>query len=35
VLDPLYKNPEEFTKHLKAEFERMRQVVKESGAQIE
>ena len=35
VLDPAYKTPEEFTRHLKAEFDRMRTVVKESGAKIE
>jgi tripartite-type tricarboxylate transporter receptor subunit TctC len=35
VLDPAYKTPEEFTRHLKAEFDRMRSVVKESGAKIE
>ena len=35
VLDPAYKTPEEFTRHLRAEFDRMRTVVKESGAKIE
>jgi tripartite-type tricarboxylate transporter receptor subunit TctC len=35
VLDPAYKTPEEFTRHLQAEFDRMRTVVKESGAKIE
>src|SRR5215813_15017492 len=35
VLDPLYKGPEEFAQHLKAEYDRMREVVKLSGAQIE
>ena len=35
VLDPMYQAPEEFTKHLKAEYDRMREVVKLSGARIE
>ena len=35
VLDPAYKTPEEFTRHLKAEFNRMKDVVKQSGAKIE
>jgi tripartite-type tricarboxylate transporter receptor subunit TctC len=35
VLDPAYKTPEEFTRHLQAEFDRMRTVVKESGAKFE
>jgi tripartite-type tricarboxylate transporter receptor subunit TctC len=35
VLDPAYKTPEEFTRHLKAEFDRMKDVVKQSGAKIE
>ena len=35
VLDPMYQTPEEFTKHLKAEYDRMREVVKLSGARIE
>ena len=35
VLDPMYKTPEEFTRHLKAEYDRMREVVKLSGARIE
>src|SRR6185503_8706252 len=35
VLDPLYKNPEEFAKHLKAEYDRMSEVVKLSGARVE
>lgn len=35
VLDPMYKTPEEFTRYLKFEHERMRQVVKLSGARIE
>ena len=35
VLDPLYKTPEEFAKHLKAEYDRMAEVVKLSGARIE
>ena len=35
VLDPAYKTPEEFTRHLKSEYERMKDVVKQSGAKIE
>ena len=35
VLDPAYKTPEEFTRHLKSEYDRMKDVVKESGARIE
>jgi tripartite-type tricarboxylate transporter receptor subunit TctC len=35
VLDPMYQTPEEFTRHLKAEYDRMRDVVKLSGARIE
>ena len=35
VLDPAYKTPEEFTRHLKAEYDRMKDVVKQSGAKIE
>jgi tripartite-type tricarboxylate transporter receptor subunit TctC len=35
VLDPMYKTPEEFTRHLKAEYDRMKDVVKQSGAKIE
>jgi tripartite-type tricarboxylate transporter receptor subunit TctC len=35
VLDPAYKTPEEFTRHLKAEFDRMKDVIKQSGARIE
>jgi len=35
VLDPMYKTPEEFTRHLKAEYDRMKDVVKQSGARIE
>jgi tripartite-type tricarboxylate transporter receptor subunit TctC len=35
VLDPLYKSPEEFAKHLKLEYDRMKEVVKLSGALIE
>ena len=35
VLDPAYKNPEEFTRHLKSEYDRMKDVVKQSGARIE
>jgi tripartite-type tricarboxylate transporter receptor subunit TctC len=35
VLDPQYKTPEEFTQYLKAEYDRMKDVVKMSGARIE
>jgi tripartite-type tricarboxylate transporter receptor subunit TctC len=35
VLDPMYQTPEEFTRHLKAEYDRMKEVVKLSGARIE
>jgi tripartite-type tricarboxylate transporter receptor subunit TctC len=35
VLDPAYKTPEEFTRHLKSEYDRMKDVVKQSGARIE
>lgn len=35
VLDPSYKTPEDFTHYLKAEYDRMKDVVKESGARIE
>jgi tripartite-type tricarboxylate transporter receptor subunit TctC len=35
VLDPMYMTPEEFTRHLRFEFEKMRQVVKISGARVE
>jgi tripartite-type tricarboxylate transporter receptor subunit TctC len=35
VLDPMYQTPEEFTRHLKAEYDRMKDVVRLSGARIE
>jgi tripartite-type tricarboxylate transporter receptor subunit TctC len=35
VLDPLYKSPEEFAKHLKIEYDRMKEVVQLSGARID
>jgi len=35
VLDPMYQTPEEFTRHLKAEYDRMKEVVRLSGAKIE
>lgn len=35
VLDPMYQTPEEFTAHLKAEYDRMKDVVRLSGAKIE
>ena len=35
VLDPMPMTPDEFAKHLKAEYERMKEVIKLSGARIE
>ena len=35
VLDPLYKSPEDFAKHLKLEYDRMKEVVQLSGAKVE
>jgi len=35
VLDPMYQTPEEFTRHLQDEYDRMREVVRLSGARIE
>src|SRR5262245_30091052 len=35
VLDPAYKTPEDFTRHLKAEYDRMKEVIKLSGAKVE
>ena len=35
VLDPMHQGPEEFTKYLQDEYDRMREVVKLSGARIE
>ncbi len=35
VLDPMYKTPEEFARHLKIEYDRMREVVKLSGARVD
>ena len=35
TLDPMYMTPEDFAKHLKTEYDRLRQVVKDSGARIE
>ena len=35
VLDPMHQTPEEFTSYLKAEYDRMREVVRLSGARIE
>jgi tripartite-type tricarboxylate transporter receptor subunit TctC len=35
VLDPAYKTPAEFTEHLKTEFDRMKDVIKQSGAKVE
>lgn len=34
-LDPFYMTPEQFAKHLKAEYDRLREVVKLSGARLE
>ena len=35
VLDPMYMTPEDFAKHLKFDYDRLREVVKASGARIE
>jgi len=35
VLDPMHQTPEEFTRHLQLEYDRMREVVKISGARVE
>jgi tripartite-type tricarboxylate transporter receptor subunit TctC len=35
VLDPMYQTPEEFARHLQDEYDRMREVVRLSGARIE
>ena len=35
TLDPMYATPEDFTKMLKADYDRLEQVVKLSGARIE
>jgi tripartite-type tricarboxylate transporter receptor subunit TctC len=35
VLDPVYTSPEEFAKRLTSEYDRLKQVVKLSGAHIE
>jgi tripartite-type tricarboxylate transporter receptor subunit TctC len=35
TLDPMYMTPEDFAKHLKSDYDRLRQVVKLSGARIE
>jgi tripartite-type tricarboxylate transporter receptor subunit TctC len=35
VLDPMYMTPDEFAKHLKFDYDRLRAVVKTSGAKIE
>jgi tripartite-type tricarboxylate transporter receptor subunit TctC len=35
VLDPMYLTPEDFARHLKSDFDRLKQVVKDSGARIE
>lgn len=35
VLDPFYKPPEEFTAYLKSEYDRMKEVVRLSGARVE
>jgi tripartite-type tricarboxylate transporter receptor subunit TctC len=35
VLDPMYMTPEDFARQLKADYDRLRDVVKQSGARIE
>ena len=35
ALDPMYMTPEDFTKHLKFDYDRLKEVVKLSGARIE
>jgi tripartite-type tricarboxylate transporter receptor subunit TctC len=35
TLDPMYMTPEEFAKHLKADYDRLKQVVKLSGARLD
>lgn len=35
TLDPMYMTPDDFAKHLRTDYERLRQVVKQSGARIE
>jgi tripartite-type tricarboxylate transporter receptor subunit TctC len=35
TLDQMYMTPEDFAKHLKVEYDRLKQVVKDSGARIE
>jgi tripartite-type tricarboxylate transporter receptor subunit TctC len=35
VLDPMHQTPEEFTRHLQEEYDRMREVVRLSGARID
>jgi tripartite-type tricarboxylate transporter receptor subunit TctC len=35
VLDPMYQTPEEFTAHLRAEYNKMKDVVRLSGAKVE
>jgi tripartite-type tricarboxylate transporter receptor subunit TctC len=35
VLDPMYMTPEDFAKHLQSDYDRLKQVVKLSGARIE
>jgi len=35
TLDPMYMTPEEFAKHLKSDYDRLKEVVKLSGARIE
>ena len=35
TLDPMYMTPEDFAKHLKFDYDRLKQVVKDSGARIE
>ncbi|MGZ5178583.1 MAG: Bug family tripartite tricarboxylate transporter substrate binding protein, partial [Burkholderiales bacterium] len=35
ALDPMYMTPEDFAKHLKFDYDRLKEVVKLSGARIE
>jgi tripartite-type tricarboxylate transporter receptor subunit TctC len=35
TLDPMWMTPEDFAKHLKVDYDRLKQVVKDSGARIE
>jgi len=35
TLDPMYMTPEDFAKHLKTDYDRLKQVVKQSGARLD